>query len=328
MGNIAIEKNSPSSQKEASKEKARIIFRKYGIFLIFIGMVILMSFLSPNFLTPSNLINVIRQVAVVAIVGFGVTMIIITTGIDLASGSVIALVSVIAASFAHPDQYPVIVPVIVGLAVGALTGFISGIIVSKGKIPAFIATLGMMIGARGAALIYSNGKPITNFSDSFDFIGRGYILGIPFMIYVLAVAFIVSHVLLSKTKFGKYVYAIGGNEQAAVVSGINVSKYLLLVYTYAGLMSGLAGVLFTSRISAGQPTAAVGYELDAIAGVVIGGTSLSGGIGTITGTMIGALIIGVLNNGLDLLHVSAYWQQIVKAFIIVGAVLIDKMRHK
>lgn len=314
--------------REESKKRLGVIFKRYGIVIILIALIILMSLLSPNFLQPNNLINVLRQISIIAIIGFGVTLVIITTGIDLSSGSVVALVSVITASFAHPDQYPIFVPVLIGLLVGALTGLISGTIVAKGKIPAFIATLGMMIGARGAALIYSDGRPITRFSDAFDFIGRGYLFGIPFIIYVLIITAVITHILLKKTKFGKYVYAIGGNEQAAIVSGINVNKYLILVYTYAGLMSGLAGILLTSRISAGQPTAGQGYELDAIAGVVIGGTSLSGGVGTITGTLIGALIIGVLNNGLDLLHVSAYWQQICKAVIIVGAVLLDRKRNR
>ena len=275
-----------------------------------------------------NLLNVVRQVSVIAIVGIGVTIVIITTGIDLASGSVIALVSVITASLAHPDQFPVIVPVAVGLASGALTGTISGMLVAVGKIPAFIATLGMMIAARGLALIYSDGRPISDFSEAFDFIGRGHLLGVPFPIVVMGITAIVVHVILTHTRFGKHVYAIGGNQQAAIVSGINVKRRLLQVYTLAGLLSGLAGILLTSRISVGQPTAGMGYELDAIAAAVIGGTSLSGGIGTVYGTVVGALIIGVLNNGLDLLRVNPNWQQLIKGVLIVGAVLLDKQRHR
>ncbi|OIQ11005.1 ABC transporter permease [Neomoorella thermoacetica] len=304
----------------------RQLLNRYGIIIIFLVMVVLMSILSPYFLELGNIINVVRQISIIAIAGFGATMVIITAGIDLAIGSVIALAGVIAATFAHPDQYPVIVPVIIGCMVGAFTGLISGSLVAIGKIPAFIATLGMMISARGIALIYSNGHPITNFSSSFDFIARGSLFNIPFMIYVLIITAIISHIILKHTKIGKYIYAIGGNEQAAIVSGVNVTKTLLFVYSYAGLLSGLAGVLLASRISAGHPSAGQGYELDAIAAVVMGGTSLSGGIGTIWGTVLGALIIGVLNNGMDLLHVSAYWQQVFKGLIIVGAILLDKYK--
>lgn len=310
-----------------SKATFSSIFQKYGITLIFVALVITLSILSPNFLNPMNILNVIRQISIIAIVGFGVTMVIITTGIDLSSGSVIALVSVVAASFAHPGEYPLVIPLFAGLLVGGIAGLINGTLVAKGKIPAFIATLGMMTAARGIALIYSGGRPVTNLSKPFSFIGRGYILGIPFPIYVLLVVAVISHILLKHTKFGKYVYAIGGNEQAARISGINVDKYKILIYSYAGLMSAVAGILLTARLSAGQPTSGVGYELDAIAASVIGGTSLSGGIGTIPGTVIGALIMGTLNNGLDLLHVSAYWQQVIKGLIIVGAVLMDRKRR-
>lgn len=311
-----------------TKKSLMFELERYRIIGVLLAMVIIMTILSPNFLDSRNLLNVVRQISIISIVAFGVTMIIITGGIDLSSGSVIALVSVIAASFAHPGEYPVIVPIIVGILCGAATGLINGTLVAKAKLLPFIATLGMTTAARGAALIYSKGRPITGFSKSFDFIGRGYLFGIPFPIYILIMVAIVSHILLTHTKFGKYVYAIGGNEQAAINSGINVTKYKMLVYTYAGALTGIAGVVLTSRLSAGQPTAGVGYELDAIASAVIGGTSMNGGVGTIPGTIIGALIIGVLNNGLDLLHVSAYWQQIIKGVIIVGAVFMDNLRRR
>lgn len=310
------------------KKKASHLFGRYGIFFIFIGMVILMSILSPAFLNVYNLINIVRQVSFIGIVAMGVTIIIITKGIDLSSGSVIALVSVIAASFAHPGEYPLVVSILVGLAVGTLAGFINGTITAKGMIPPFIATLGMMTAARGLALLYSDGKPIDNLSDSFLFLGAGDILGIPFPIIIFAIAGIISHLLLNNTKFGKHTYAIGGNEQAARISGINVDRHLILVYTYAGFLTAISALMLTARISVGQPSMGVMYELDAIAAAVIGGTSLTGGIGTIPGTIIGALIIGVLNNGLDLLNVSSYWQQILKGAIIVIAVLIDSRKNK
>ncbi|MEW9673852.1 ABC transporter permease [Ammoniphilus sp. 3BR4] len=303
------------------------VFSKYGILLIFIAMVIAVSIITPAFLSSQNLINVVRQISFIGIVAMGVTMVIITTGIDLSSGSVIALVSVITASFAQGD-HPLILALALGLGVGVLAGFINGTISAKGAIPPFIATLGMMIGARGLALLYSDGRPIGNLSESFLFIGQGEIAGIPVPIIIFVIMGVISHLMLSKTRFGKYTYAIGGNEQAARICGINVDRYKIMIYTYAGFLSALAGIMLTSRISAGQPSMGVMYELDAIAAAVIGGTSLSGGIGTIPGTIIGALIIGVLNNSLDLMNVSSYWQQILKGIIIVSAVLIDSRKNK
>nr|WP_257958808.1 ABC transporter permease [Bacillus sp. V3-13] len=296
--------------------------------LILIALVVLMSILSPTFFTSGNLLNIVRQMSIIGIVAIGVTMVIITTGIDLSSGSVIALVSVMVATFAQPDSYPLIVAILIGLGVGLLAGVINGTIIAKGKIAPFIVTLGMMTAARGAALLFSDGRPIGNLSPAFTFIGQGTLLGIPVPIFIFAFVGIVSYMLLNHTKFGKYVYAIGGNEQAAIIAGVNVVKYKILIYGYAGLLSSVAGIVLTSRIASGQPTAGTMYELDAIAAAVIGGTSLTGGIGTIGGTIIGALIIGVMNNGLDLLNVSSYWQQILKGAIIVIAVLIDSRKNK
>lgn len=317
-----------SNNKFIWKDKVSQIASKYGILLVLLVMMITMSFLSEAFLTTQNLLNVVRQISFIGIVAMGVTMVIITTGIDLSSGSVIALVSVVSASFAHPGEFSIFVPLLIGLCIGALAGFINGTITAKGKIPAFIATLGMMIAARGLALLYSDGRPIPDLSSAFLFIGKGEILGIPFPIIVFIIMGIISHLMLSKTKFGKYTYAIGGNEQAAKICGINVDRYKILIYTYAGLLAAIAGMMLTARISVGQPSMGNMFELDAIAAAVIGGTSLTGGVGTIGGTMIGALIIGVLNNGLDLLGVSSYWQQILKGIIIVSAVLIDARKHK
>lgn len=300
--------------------------KSYQTVLILLGMCIILSILSPSFLKVRNLLNVMLQISLIAIIGMGVTMAIITTGIDLSSGSLVALVGVVTASFAG-GQVPLIASILIGLAVGACAGFVNGCLSALGGIPPFIATLGMMQAARGLALIYSGGQPITNVSNSFNFIGGGNIFGIPFPIYIVIICAIISHILLKHTKFGKYVYAIGGNQQAAIVSGINVKKYLIYVYTFAGFMSAVAGIILASRLSAGEPTAGVNYELDAIASAVIGGTSLAGGIGTILGTIIGALIIGVLNNGLVLLGVSPYLQQLLKGVIIVTAVLLD-MRNK
>jgi inositol transport system permease protein len=304
------------------------IMGKYGMLFVLIGMIILMSFLSDAFLATQNLINIVRQISFIGIVAMGVTMVIITTGIDLSAGSVIALVSVVVASFAQTGEYPLFVPILAGLCIGAFAGFVNGFITAKGKIPAFIATLGMMTAARGLALLYSGGRPIGNLDESFLFLGKGTILGIPFPIVMFILIGIISHLLLSKTKFGKYTYAIGGNEQAAKIAGVNVDRYRIMIYAYAGILAAIAGIMLSARIGSGQPSLGVMYELDAIAAAVIGGTSLNGGIGTIPGTIIGALIIGVLNNGLDLLGVSSYWQQILKGAIIVTAVLLDSRKNK
>jgi inositol transport system permease protein len=260
----------------------------------------------------------------------------------------VALAAVIAASFAQrPDwqgaKYPglvlpVIVPILAALVIGALCGGINGGLIARFKIPPFIATLGMMTVARGFALIYSE-RPVSGLTDTYNYIGQGEIfkvipipnqppLGLPIPIIILVVVAVGAHVMLNNTRFGRHIYAIGGNEQAAMISGLNVGRIKIAVYSIAGLLAGLAGLVLSSRIGSGQPGLAVGIELDAIAAAVIGGTSLSGGIGTIWGTIVGALIIGVLNNGLDLLNVSAYWQTIIKGTIIVVAVIIDERKNR
>ena len=336
---------TPATTAAAQRAKQRqsgglfkTIFRKYGIFLVFIAMLIVASILSPAFLSPTNLINVVRQMSVVGLIALGVTGVIVSAGIDLSSGSVVGLSAVVAASLAQLPDYaaayykglnlPVFVAVLAACAVGALVGLLNGGLVAKTRIPPFIATLGTLTTIRGLAYLYTGGRPVSDLTDDYNFIGQGDFLGIPVPILILVIMAIITHVLYSQTKFGKYIYAIGGNEQAARVSGINVSKYKMLMYVYAGLLSGLAGLVVSARIGSGQSGQGVGYELDAIAAAVIGGASLSaGGIGTVAGTIVGALIIGVLNNILDLTNVSAYWQQIVKGCIIVGAVIIDQLKH-
>jgi inositol transport system permease protein len=291
---LLLKEHKPTSQERLLKAKS--LMGRYGMLLILIGLIILMSILSPTFFTTGNILNIIRQMSVVGIVAIGVTMIIITTGIDLSSGSVIALTSVIVASMSHPGSFPLALAILVGLAIGAGTGLISGTIIAKGRIAPFIVTLGMMTAARGAALLFTGGKPVGNLSDPFKFIGQGNLFGLPMPILIFFVVALVSYIILNNTKFGKYIYAIGGNEQASLIAGVNVDKYKILIY--------------------------------AIAAAVIGGTSLSGGIGTIGGAVIGALIIGVMNNGLDLMNVSSYWQQILKGAIITIAVFIDSKKNK
>ncbi len=310
---------------------------KYGIVVIFVALCIIMSMISPAFRTMRNATNVIRQVSIIGIVSMGVTFCIITSGIDLSSGSMIALISVVVASFSqnavNPEQpvslvMPIVFGILISLVLGFLLGTVNGSLHAYGKIPPFIATLGMMTAAKGAAALYTQGRPVGDLKDTFTFIGTGHFLGVSVPIWVYIAMGILSHILLSKTKFGRHVFAIGGNEQAARICGINVEKTLVKVYAYAGFLTAVSAILLTARTSAGNPTYGLAYELDAIASTVIGGTSLSGGIGSIPFCVVGALIIGVLNNGMDLLGVNAYWQQIVKGVIIVVAVLIDARKQK
>ena len=311
---------------------------RYGIYFILLFMIVAISLVKPVFLSQKNLLNVVRQVSVIGLISLGVTLAIISKGIDLSSGSVLAFAGVIAASMAqnagwaqkmYPNMgaLPVIVPIAVALLVGSLCGLVNGTLIATTGIPPFIATLGMMVAARGAALLYTDGRPVSSLTPSYQFIGQGYIFGIPFPVIIYIFMIGVTWVILNYTRFGKNIYAIGGNVNAAEVSGVNVKKNLIMIYLYAGMLAGLAGLVLTARVNTGQPGMGVSYELDAIAATTIGGTSHSGGIGTIGGAFAGALILGVLNNGLDLLGVSAYWQQIIKGVIIVGAVVIDMRKN-
>ena len=302
--------------------------RQYGIFLAFLIICGFLSYASSQFLTVSNWTIIITQVSINALLAFGVTFVIITGGIDLSVGSIVAVAGVVAALLASQPDLPLIVPIFGGLLAGLVFGLLNGLIITKSKIAPFIVTLGIMTIGRGLALILSKGRPISNLSDAFNFIGGGDIFGIPFPIIVLIIVFIISYLLLKNTVFGRYVYAIGGNEQAAWASGINVNKIKMAVYALCGTLAGLAGILLTSRITTGQPNAGAGFELDAIAAAIIGGTSTSGGTGTIAGTLLGALLIGVINNGLDLLNVSSYYQQVIMGAIIIGAVLLDSWNQR
>lgn len=298
---------------------------QYGIAIAFVLICVLLSILHPAFSTLSNLRVILTQVSINALLAFGVTFVIITGGIDLSLGSVLAVAGIAAAIFAHPDAYPLVVPIAAGIGTGVLFGAFNGLVITKSKVPPFIVTLGTMTIARGLALIFSNGRPVSNLSDTFNFIGGGTICGVPFPIVILVLTFIVCAMLLGKTTWGRYMYAVGGNELAARASGINVNKVKMMVYTLCGGLAGIAGVLLTSRITTGQPNAGMGFELDAIAAAIIGGTSTSGGTGNMVGTLLGALLIGVISNGLDLMNVSSYYQLVIKGLIIVGAVVLDSI---
>lgn len=283
---------------------------------------VVMWIATPHFLTISNLLNVLQQTSINAILALGMTFVILTAGIDLSVGSILAFAGVVAASVLHADV-PVVVGVLVGLGVGTLCGLLNGVLIAYGNLPPFIVTLGMMSAARGAALMYSDGRPISGFGESFRWLANGSILGIPMLIVIMAGLYIIAYIILMRTAFGRYTYAIGGNEQATLLSGISVKKYKTAIYALSGLTAGIAAVLLTARLDSGMPTAGQMYELDAIAATVIGGTSLMGGEGRVTGTLVGALIIGVLRNGLNLLAVSTYAQSVVIGTVIVISALLD-----
>ncbi|MCC7526562.1 MAG: ribose ABC transporter permease, partial [Chitinophagaceae bacterium] len=290
---------------------------KYGIFIAFILICIILSIATPYFFTAQNIIIVLRQVSINGILAIGVTYVIIAGGIDLSLGSVLALTGVIAASFAHPGTFALAVPVLLALLVGMAIGAVNGLVITLGKVAPFIVTLGMMTIARGLALVWSDGRPVTNLSPAFNYIGGGDLLFVPVPILLFGLVIFISAVVLNYTRMGRYIYAVGGNENAAKASGIRVNRVKLFAYIMCSGLAGLAGVILAARINTGQPNAGIAYELDAIAAVVIGGTSLMGGRGSIAGTVIGVLIIGVINNGLDLLNVSSYYQQIIKGIIII-----------
>ena len=323
---------SKIADEKSLKKRLIAKFNDYGIFIVFILLVIVLSIAKPNFLRPQNIMNVLRQTSINGLLSIGMTFVILTGGIDLSVGSILAFGGVVAASFASDAlgstiHHP-LVAAGVGLLAGIALGAVSGILVAKWKVPAFVVTLGMLSIARGLTFIYTDGMPIPRIDKSFLIFGQGELFGIPFPVIIIAVVYLIAWVVLYKTRYGRYIYAVGGNEKSAKVSGVNTRMIVFTVYVISGLLSALGGIILTARTTAGLPQAGVAYELDAIAAVVIGGTSLSGGQGALSGTIIGALLIGVINNGLDLLGVSSYFQQVIKGAIIIGAVLLDSLRKK
>ncbi|KEY56619.1 ribose ABC transporter permease [Serratia sp. DD3] len=321
-----------SSQTVAAKRwfsKEWLLEQKSLIALLVLIAVV--SSMSPNFFTVNNLFNILQQTSVNAIMAVGMTLVILTSGIDLSVGSLLALTGAIAASMVGLEINAV-AAVAAALALGALVGAGTGFIVAKGKVQAFIATLVMMLLLRGVTMVYTNGSPIntgfTDVADAFGWFGIGRPLGVPTPIWIMAIVFIAAWYMLHHTRLGRYIYALGGNEAATRLSGINIDRVKIIVYSLCGLLAALAGVIEVARLSSAQPTAGTGYELDAIAAVVLGGTSLAGGKGRIVGTLIGALILGFLSNGLNLLGVSSYYQMIVKAVVILLAVLVDDKSSK
>jgi ribose transport system permease protein len=305
-----------------SKELLLHYGRQFGTLAGLLVLCLVLWILTPHFLTVSNLLNVAQQTTIVAIIAVGMTFVIITAGIDLSVGSVLAVAGVVMATMLQKGV-PLVLALLVGLGTGLLGGVLNGLLITMGKLPPFIATLGMMSMARGAALVFTEGRPVSGFSDAFRWIAVGEIWHIPVPVLVMLLVYALAHFVLTRTKLGRYTYAIGGNEEAAILSGVNVKLYKTLVYGLCGMLSGLAAIILTARLNSAQPIAGMMYELDAIAATVIGGTSLTGGEGTVMGTLIGALIIGVLRNGLNLLDISSFVQQIVIGAVIVVAVLLD-----
>ena len=300
---------------------------RFGIGIAIVVLFVLLSVSSPHFLEVNNLLNILLQVSISTIIAVGMTFVILTSGIDLSVGPVTAFSSVIIGLTLHLN-IGIGIPVITGVVVGGLLGLLNGVLIAKLKVPAFIATLGMMSVARGAALFITNGQTIHMFPSEFRFLSAGNIATIPIPVIYAIVVVAVASFILNYTQFGRYIYAIGGNKEAARLSGINTKAVEIWAYIISGITCGIGAVILTGRLNAAQPIAGIGYELDAIAAVIIGGTSLNGGVGSVSGTLMGAILIGMLRNGLNLLNVSPFLQQVVIGSVIVGAVFFDQYRRE
>jgi ribose/xylose/arabinose/galactoside ABC-type transport system permease subunit len=328
-----------SSQKTGniSSEDVLDIAGRYGAFIFLIILSVVFAILEPAFISPMNIFNVLRQVSIYGLLGIGMTFVILTGGIDLSVGSLLAVSGLVCAAVEKGGRlltgaptgetagYGLVTAILAAIAVGLAGGFLQGWAVSKLKVPPFIVTLGGLSIFRGAALVFSNGQPISAFREAYRFWGQGMIGPVPVPVVIFLVVAIVAAVILRYTKFGRYIYAVGGNEEGARLSGLNVDRIIGSVYVITGLLAGFSGFLLSARLNSAEQVAGVGYELTVIAGVVIGGTSLSGGEGSIFGTIIGTILVGVLSNGLTLLNVSSYYQRIVIGFIIVFAVYFDQI---
>ena len=305
-----------------------IFWDKIGILLVFIVVCVIFGILNPVFFNPLNIINVIRQVSIIGVMAVGMTLVILLGLIDLSVGSIVAFAGIIAAGFQVKWGGSLFLSLVIPLLVGAGIGYFNGYVSTKGGIHPFLVTLGSMSIFRGATLLIAQGKPISGMSPAFRFIGAGMIGPIPFPVILFLGCVIIFGIMLRRTVFGRYIYAIGGNQEAALLSGIMVDRVKILTYTILGTLSGLSALILTSRLNSGELVAGQGYELDVIASVVIGGTSMMGGEGGVYGTLIGALLIGVISNGLNLLGVQPYWQMMVKGTIIILAVLMDRMKRR
>ncbi|SFI18836.1 ribose transport system permease protein [Tindallia magadiensis] len=312
-------------KEQIKKDDLKTNLLKFQSIIGLVLICVVLSFLTPRFLTVTNLFNVLRQTSLNAIMAVGLTFVILTGGIDLSVGSILAF-SGVSAALVSQMGLPAPMAMAIGLLAGSGLGFINGLVITKGKVPPFIATLAMMTMARGGTLVISGGRPISGLDEGFHFIGRGMVGVVPVPVILTIITFLFAYYILTQTRQGRYIYATGSNEEAARLTGIHTDRIKLFAYTLSGFTAALAAMIIISRLGSAPPTIGDGAELDAIAAVVIGGTSLAGGIGSIFGTFIGATIIGVLNNGLNLLNVSSYYQLVVRGVVILIAVLLDRKK--
>jgi ribose transport system permease protein len=325
VGSTAVqpeEARASSARQPARSRELLVSARQFGTVIGLVGLCVALWILTPHFLTISNLLNVAEQTSINAVVAVGMTFVIVSAGIDLSVGSIVALSGVVLGSALQSGQ-PMLVAIALSLAAGLACGLGNGLLISWGGLPPFIVTLGTMSIARGGALLYTEGRPISGFADTFRVLATGRVGFVPAPVIATAVVYLAAHFVLTRTTFGRYVYAIGGNEEATRLSGVSIRFHKTMIYGVSGLTSAFAAIILTARLNSAQPIAGMMYELDAIAATVIGGTSLMGGEGTLGGTLVGALIMGVLRNGLNLLGVSSFLQQIVIGGVIVVAVLLD-----
>lgn len=297
--------------------------RRYSVFLILLGLALVFATRSPQFLTPSNLLNISLQTSIIAIVAVGMTFAILTAGIDLSVGSVVALSGALAAGLVARQGLDTFVAIPLALIAGGLIGLVNGLLIVKGKMPPFVATLAMLSVARGLTLVYTQGRPIAGLDERFIFLGNGVVLGIPMPVLIMIGVFALGWLTLRYTRFGNYVMATGGNPEIGRLAGIPTGRILVSVYVISGITAALGGILLTARLWSAQPNAAVGLELDAIAASVLGGVSLFGGVGSLTGTLAGAFILGILSNGLNLMGVQSFYQQVIKGVVLILAVMLD-----
>jgi len=316
-----------SDGRGRSRRELQRVLKNYGMLFAFVLVCAALSWLSPVFLSWTNILNVVRQSSIYGIMAIGMTFVILTGGIDLSVGSILAFSGAVAAGLLK-GHAPLPVVLAAALGVGALLGLVNGIVITVGRITPFVTTLAMMTVARSLTLIFCNGYPISGFTGSFRFIGTGDLLGLPLPIVLFLATVLLASLILRETRLGRYTYAIGGNEEAVRLSGISTGFFKTMVYVFSGAAAGLSAVILTSRLNSAETVAGTGYELDVIAAVVIGGTSLNGGRGGVWGTLVGALLIAVINNGMVLLGINPYYQGLVKGLILLGAVLLDRLRDE
>ena len=323
-----VTNSKTSSFEKIGLDVLQFMKENFGILIGFVALCVALSIISPAFLTEANILNILRQVSTNANLALGMTLVIIICGIDLSVGSIVALSGTVTGGLIAFSGVPISIAVLIGILVGTLAGAFNGVVVAYTGIPSFIVTLAMLNIARGAAYVYTGGQPIRVMNEGFNVIGAGYLGPIPLPVIYSFIFLVITFLILNKTKLGRHIYAVGGNKEAARFTGIKIKKVEIFVYTFSGFLAAFSGVVLAARMFSGQPTVGNGFELDAIAAVVLGGTSMTGGIGKIGGTLIGVLVIGVLNNGLNLLNINSFWQLIIKGIVILAAVYVDMMKKR